>query len=489
MGKELKDNDQMIKYTGIKAESKVTLILDIRGGPMNSSSVSRFPSASSFTKFYSTAVRFEPEESSEEEDGTAARPSRFIHETFDNFDSEDSEGSGDDQGEHETTKENEDDKDEQSKIKSKSIDPAFRAKAERWRDTGDFSEEDSQDSEYEKLSNSEVYLHSYQNGNAVLVVFEKRRSPETEYNTSRNQEGPYTTNDPKGISFGKKIATDKIGEKGKKNEDRDALIKSATSLIDDTRLNIKMRNLKKKMQESKLKSQARSGKNGEGTVKLPELPRVLGPKKVVPPVIGRFRFEKNFFEKKKFRKKNFRKNLPPIKPKEKPIVKNNHEQFCQKYNLTSPRSDEDHVISRLDSAKRLSPKHVLPPIDLRKAGYKPLDAHSSYVPPNSKYQKQEQIGEVTGPNHKLPLPPKAPNPKKLTSGNKTKPKNKKQKCQVCKKKINLGMEFTCRCGKLVCGQHRLPETHECSFDYKMFGKEVLKKENPVVAADKLSKFE
>ena len=139
-------------------------------------------------------------------------------------------------------------------------------------------------------------------------------------------------------------------------------------------------------------------------------------------------------------------------------------------------------IKRLDSGKRISPKQILPPIDLTKAGYQPLDGKNVSAAPKSKFilageQGEPQTGLVPRP------PPGQPKAKSKKS------KTKKMKCQVCNKKINLGMEFTCRCGKLLCSQHRLPETHECSFDYKMFGKEVLKKENPVVAADKLSKFE
>merc|ERR1719335_2129911 len=99
------------------------------------------------------------------------------------------------------------------------------------------------------------------------------------------------------------------------------------------------------------------------------------------------------------------------------MVNHNHEKFCQKYNLTSPRSDEDMPIKRLDSGKRLSPKQILPPIDLTKAGYQPLDA------PNSK--SKFIVAENETHNGLVPRPPQG-QPK---SGKSKKSKTKKLKCQ------------------------------------------------------------
>lgn len=41
--------------------------------------------------------------------------------------------------------------------------------------------------------------------------------------------------------------------------------------------------------------------------------------------------------------------------------------------------------------------------------------------------------------------------------------------QKCKKKLGL-ISFKCKCGKSFCLDHRLPETHECTFDFKKIEK-------------------
>jgi predicted nucleic acid binding AN1-type Zn finger protein len=39
------------------------------------------------------------------------------------------------------------------------------------------------------------------------------------------------------------------------------------------------------------------------------------------------------------------------------------------------------------------------------------------------------------------------------------------KCPICNKKSNqLGL--VCKCGNKYCMQHRLPEHHNCTYDYK-----------------------
>lgn len=60
----------------------------------------------------------------------------------------------------------------------------------------------------------------------------------------------------------------------------------------------------------------------------------------------------------------------------------------------------------------------------------------------------------------------------------------KNRCWTCAKKVALtGIE--CRCGYTFCTTHRLPEEHECDFDYKTCGRALLRKQNNKVAADKL----
>ena len=44
----------------------------------------------------------------------------------------------------------------------------------------------------------------------------------------------------------------------------------------------------------------------------------------------------------------------------------------------------------------------------------------------------------------------------------------------CKCKLKL-TDYACRCGKYYCADHRLGETHSCTFDYRAFSKEILLK--------------
>lgn len=61
----------------------------------------------------------------------------------------------------------------------------------------------------------------------------------------------------------------------------------------------------------------------------------------------------------------------------------------------------------------------------------------------------------------------------------------KVKCPVegCQLKIRL-VDFACKCEKVFCVKHRLPEVHACTFDYKASAKEALLKymSTPIVAA-------
>jgi len=81
--------------------------------------------------------------------------------------------------------------------------------------------------------------------------------------------------------------------------------------------------------------------------------------------------------------------------------------------------------------------------------------------------------------------PGSPSSKKSTNASPSKPK--KRKCGVCKKKIGL-TGFECRCGGLYCPIHRYADQHSCQFDYQKAGKEQLRKDNPVVKDDKVTKI-
>ncbi|GJQ08842.1 hypothetical protein GpartN1_g633.t1 [Galdieria partita] len=64
---------------------------------------------------------------------------------------------------------------------------------------------------------------------------------------------------------------------------------------------------------------------------------------------------------------------------------------------------------------------------------------------------------------------------------------KSNRCQYCRKKVGL-TGFTCRCGRLFCGDHRYSDKHDCSFDFKAENKEMLSRANPQVVSAKLNKI-
>uniref|UniRef100_A0A182NZD2 AN1-type domain-containing protein n=1 Tax=Anopheles epiroticus TaxID=199890 RepID=A0A182NZD2_9DIPT len=67
-------------------------------------------------------------------------------------------------------------------------------------------------------------------------------------------------------------------------------------------------------------------------------------------------------------------------------------------------------------------------------------------------------------------------------------KSKKLRCAQCNKKLGVIMIMKCHCEKIFCAQHRYAEAHNCSFDFKVEGRKVLEKNNPLVVADKLPKI-
>ncbi|XP_048839819.1 AN1-type zinc finger protein 5a [Brienomyrus brachyistius] len=67
------------------------------------------------------------------------------------------------------------------------------------------------------------------------------------------------------------------------------------------------------------------------------------------------------------------------------------------------------------------------------------------------------------------------------------PKAKKNRCFMCRKKVGL-TGFDCRCGNMFCGLHRYSDKHNCPYDYKAEAAAKIRKENPVVVADKIQRI-
>jgi hypothetical protein len=49
------------------------------------------------------------------------------------------------------------------------------------------------------------------------------------------------------------------------------------------------------------------------------------------------------------------------------------------------------------------------------------------------------------------------------------------RCEHCKKKLGI-CEYKCKCGKLFCITHLHAEEHNCTYNYKQEGQELLKKQ-------------
>ncbi len=58
---------------------------------------------------------------------------------------------------------------------------------------------------------------------------------------------------------------------------------------------------------------------------------------------------------------------------------------------------------------------------------------------------------------------------------------------TCTKKTGL-ISFTCRCNLVFCTNHRLPEKHNCSFNYVCQGKELLSQKLLPVVLEKIIKI-
>jgi len=63
----------------------------------------------------------------------------------------------------------------------------------------------------------------------------------------------------------------------------------------------------------------------------------------------------------------------------------------------------------------------------------------------------------------------------------------RNRCLVCRKRVGL-TGFSCKCGKLFCGEHRYAEAHSCEFDHKACERQKIAKDNPVVMAPKLDRL-
>jgi predicted nucleic acid binding AN1-type Zn finger protein len=63
----------------------------------------------------------------------------------------------------------------------------------------------------------------------------------------------------------------------------------------------------------------------------------------------------------------------------------------------------------------------------------------------------------------------------------------KNRCGVCRKKLKL-TDLACRCSARFCSQHRPPEEHSCTYDFKAAGRAHLSKQLEKAVADKVERI-
>ena len=63
---------------------------------------------------------------------------------------------------------------------------------------------------------------------------------------------------------------------------------------------------------------------------------------------------------------------------------------------------------------------------------------------------------------------------------------KKNRCPCCQKRLAL-TDYDCRCGQRYCSTHRLPESHECQYDFRAANKALLSTQLTRVVGDKLER--
>ena len=69
-------------------------------------------------------------------------------------------------------------------------------------------------------------------------------------------------------------------------------------------------------------------------------------------------------------------------------------------------------------------------------------------------------------------------------------KKKKKRCKICRAKLSLiECQIMCKCQNLYCYKHRLPEQHNCNFEFKPTDEEKDKKADTIrCVSDKVEKI-
>ncbi|XP_067839164.1 AN1-type zinc finger protein 5-like isoform X1 [Heptranchias perlo] len=106
----------------------------------------------------------------------------------------------------------------------------------------------------------------------------------------------------------------------------------------------------------------------------------------------------------------------------------------------------------------------------------------------SREEKETEV-EVAEPVVAQPSPLAAPDNTSLNEDKSPEgSRPKKNRCFQCRKKVGLTAGFDCRCGNLFCGLHRYSDKHNCPYDYKAEAAMKIRKENPIIVAEKIQRI-
>jgi len=66
--------------------------------------------------------------------------------------------------------------------------------------------------------------------------------------------------------------------------------------------------------------------------------------------------------------------------------------------------------------------------------------------------------------------------------------NNKVKCQKCSKKIKSLLPTQCKCKNYYCNKHKIPQDHECKYDYIDNNQKKIDDNNPIITFKKVEPF-
>lgn len=97
---------------------------------------------------------------------------------------------------------------------------------------------------------------------------------------------------------------------------------------------------------------------------------------------------------------------------------------------------------------------------LQQRGQQPQQTSSSVAESTNVAQ------QITAPTSSIPQP-QLQEPVSVDSSPSTSVQPDRKRCLVCSKKLGLtGLE--CKCGMMFCTAHRMPDSHNCTYDFKVF---------------------